>query len=184
MPPLLPEYLSQTARIIFEAPSTDWGPVLVGAAATLFGAALGAGIGGYVAYRGSVRANNSLLQRQKLEEAFSMLLRLEGHVRSIRTLVTHMPQCAAIDIENEKASKALYSLEFSDVERLRTLLKIYGRKFISEFTELDDFFRSFEASVLLNSVDDKKYIPLPREIANYMAMSKKLKNALILELKL
>lgn len=87
MPPLLPEYLSLPFQIVVEAPPTDWWVVTAGGLFTLIGAGLGAGLGGWVAYRGTLKANRSIVKQSKLEECMALVDEIKvTHLRKLREL--------------------------------------------------------------------------------------------------
>ncbi|MCA8865305.1 MULTISPECIES: hypothetical protein [unclassified Halomonas] len=126
MPPLLPEYLSQPVQIAVQTVSiTDWWPVWVAAAATLIGSFGGAWIGGRVAYRSAVKANQELLRRQKLEEILMIVGDLEDKL---------LPVVGSIIVDSDKFTdaeilrikEASKKIEFSLTMKLRMLLKVYS----------------------------------------------------------
>lgn len=78
MSPLLPEYLPKAVQIVVESPSSDWWSI----AATVFGAALGAGVGGWVAYKGTLKANRSLVNQSKLEECLTLVDQMRNDYES------------------------------------------------------------------------------------------------------
>lgn len=125
MPPLLPEYLSQPVQVVVQSvPPTEWWPVWVAAGATLVGSFGGALVGGRVAYKSAVKANDALLRRQKLEEALMVVSDIEEKLSPIMGSIS-ADASGLTDGGRKRIKESSKMLNFSLTLKLRTLLKIY-----------------------------------------------------------
>ncbi len=136
VPPLLPEYLDQAVmqslpepiHIVIQSLPTDWNLICVTAAATVLGSFGGALIGGLVAYKGTMKANNSLLKRQKLEEALAIIIDLKSPVKNM-ALKLSISSFGDGGVKDSKFINNNISItNYQDAKRLETLLRIYGNK--------------------------------------------------------
>lgn len=132
MPPLLPEYLSQPVQVAVQSiPPTEWWPVWVAAGATLVGSFGGALVGGRVAYKSAVKANDALLRRQRLEEALSIVSEIEDEIKpAVGSIVADADIFGADEVCRIKCSAE--KISFSHTMRLRTLLEVYKRDLVMQ----------------------------------------------------
>ncbi|MGE6778215.1 hypothetical protein ACQKFL_11305 [Vreelandella titanicae] len=133
MPPLLPEYLSQPVQVAVQSvPPNDLWPVWVAAAATLIGSALGAALGGLVAYRGTIKANHSLIKRAKLEEALSLITQLDFDTNMISVYIKGLPLGESLD--GDEVFDAVKVVNSDVALRLKTVLSLYDDLLYEEVT--------------------------------------------------
>lgn len=136
MPPLLPEYLSQPVQIVYQSPSTDWEAIIAGGLFTLLGAAAGAGLGGWVAYRASIRAGQKIVNQSKVEEALTLLSRIDFFRRKNLSLFAgRLPNSDSAAIwtamNHDNAFNALL-----DSEKLLGLMKLHAPESVDEANKL------------------------------------------------
>ncbi len=137
MPPLLPEYLSQPVQVAIQSlPSADSWPVWLSAAATLLGSFGGALLGGVVAYKSTIKANSALLKRQKLEEALTIVLDVKTPIHSMERMISLSSWGEFQEENNERAAKLIAAVDYKKIQRLETLLRIYGDKLFFDATAL------------------------------------------------
>jgi len=131
VPPLLPEHLiSQPVQIVAQS-SPEW-QVWVGSGATLLGAAIGAGVGGWVAYKGTLKANLSLVNRSKLEECQALLLQMQRLNRDELGQVINELRTG----DHLTAKAFIQELEPDQIEhvanRIHALIRLHARELESE----------------------------------------------------
>ncbi|WP_404466247.1 hypothetical protein LG331_08150 [Vreelandella aquamarina] len=144
MPPLLPEYLNQPFQVAVRSlPPTEWWPVWVAAGATLLGSFGGAWIGGRVAYRSTVKANNALLERQKLEEALALILDIEKPAQELVHFFSSPATLAADSDAKNRANEKVEKIDRENISRLIALIEIYGH-----WPELEIAVRALEIHIL------------------------------------
>ncbi|MGP8291768.1 hypothetical protein ACT3OH_16000 [Vreelandella zhanjiangensis] len=124
MPPLLPEYLSQPVQIVIQSPSTEWGPVLIGAAATLIGAAVGAGLGAFFSYRAALRASQRAFALDKAEALYSLAESCKSDLRKWHHYYSKIPSSVMFQEQQEKNN--LYSETVERFDKLYEQLHIYA----------------------------------------------------------
>ncbi|MCF2911899.1 hypothetical protein [Halomonas sp. Cn5-12] len=139
MPPLLPEYLSQPVQIIVQTASADTWPVWVGAAATLGGAAIGAGLGAWLgakgAYSATDKANKAEFRRQGLKEALQMADRIDLEVK--RFVVSIQSDASGLyDGGPERIKVTARNLDLDLTIQLRSLLKPHHKSLSEAANEL------------------------------------------------
>lgn len=124
VPPLLPEYLNHPVQIVVQS-SPDW-QLWVGAGATLLGAAIGAGLGAWGAYKSSLKAGIGLQRRDKLEQSLTLI---DDIGRSWGEVLAQINDClrqddmqAARDIVWENYA----SLDYKLCQELRLLARLYS----------------------------------------------------------
>ncbi|MBT2787865.1 MULTISPECIES: hypothetical protein [unclassified Halomonas] len=190
MPPLLPEYLSQTfyvlSQVTIEAPtpSADLWSVIIGACATVFGAAFGAGLGAKYAYNSTVRANNDLLKRQKLEEAIFLLFDLEDQVRTLKVETAGLSEDGVKPSRVASWFKAEQGINHDAALKIKVLLEIYENGLC---VELVSAFEEFIKAI--NVIDNDKFVVSQKHgcihaIESFLEQIGSIKNRLISELKL
>lgn len=155
MPPLLPEYLSQPVQIVVQSvPPTDWWPVWVAASATLIGSALGAALGGLVAYRGTIKANHSLIKRAKLEEALSLITQLDFDTNIISTYIEGLP--LGVRLDGGEVMDAIKIVNSDVALQLKTLLSLYDisvyKKIICFYSDLFKYLKLLDD----DGIDEKR----------------------------
>lgn len=136
MPPLLPEYLSQPVQmainslpkptqVVVQSVPTDWWSIGSTFTGTLLGAGLGAGLGALMAYRSTVKANLSLLRRQKLEEALITILDIEDALQIVFASVP-FPIDKELSPDNRKrTSDALQEIRLVELFKVKAIFEVY-----------------------------------------------------------
>ncbi|MGE6778276.1 hypothetical protein ACQKFL_11615 [Vreelandella titanicae] len=148
MPPLLPEYLSKPLQIVVEAPTTDWWPVILGAAATVGGAALGAYLGARYSYRATIKAQSDIDLVNKLEAIHSLALQSKLDIESLERKrgFNNANQHAAKPRTTYDIGKAVEEIS-SNLHKTKSLIEIY---FDSSDVAKADIVSAYEAYLEAN----------------------------------
>lgn len=110
---------------------------MIGAGATLGGAALGAWLGAKGAYKSTVRANTEALRREKLEEALHITFEVVAKLRIIRTVFESLPIGVSFNAGRDKRLiKAVNDLDSDSIVKLNDLLRIYDSKIYENLFDL------------------------------------------------
>lgn len=146
MPPLLPEYLRQplqfhsirvqeSAQVVVQSVPTDWWALIAAGVFTLAGAAAGAWFGGRAAYKNTVKAQNDLIRRKKLEEALTIIISLEDRAKKL----SHYALPGFFGKGEEVGpivQKYLSDVESDKNSELITLLQLYCNELHFDSTQL------------------------------------------------
>lgn len=147
MPPLLPEYLNQPAQVVLQSQQTDWLALMAAGLFTLVGAGLGAWYGGRAAYRNTVKAQHSIIQRQKLEEAMSIILDLEIPIAFLYRKMCNYRAGIGADIDS--CISAAAKVKLKDVHRLTTLLQIYDKELYMQASNLNTTIKDMRSGFMI-----------------------------------
>lgn len=193
MPPLLPEYLSQPlqsftihiqepTQVAVQSLPTDWWALISAGLFTLAGAAAGAWYGGRAAYQNTVKAQNDFVKRKKLEEALSIVLKIEDCMRAVNPSSLRDFHAEFINTQNIKKAQILSAFDINDVARLRALLQIYDQSLVDKLADMDSYFHALETWVSTGTIIDRANLTLPHGSIKSAQVFTELKNELIAKL--
>ncbi len=127
----------------------QFGLALLGAVATLLGAAFGAWLGGRYAYKSSVRAGRDLSKHDKLEEAYGELIEMEGFPVSQMMQVIEMLESGRPHDAYEVASRHELNLVRLRGMKASTIIDLYFDKGNQDLANLRKAVNDFREGVEL-----------------------------------
>lgn len=107
---------------------TDWGPVILGALATLAGAFGGAWLGGKKGYEASLQAGKELTRQSKMEECLVLLHQMERYcTNDLDPVVTSLRKKEIEEAKEKFRPEEMNSFEYK-ADLVRSLIRLHAKR--------------------------------------------------------